>query len=365
MIHALYSFKMGGAEKVVSYYARYHDRNRFELIICSLTNDGELGEEIRKFNIKTFIFNKHKTSPITFLLRLIKFIKSENIDIIHSHNFVVNNWLVMAALLSGVKCRIRTDHTEQNQFYKKGILFSIISNILGIFNNKVISVSSKVMNSNQKRAIFTNNKYITIYNGINPDLYILKELDKQKYYNEFFIENGTKILGNIGNLTPQKGQKYLIEAAKIVIDQYPDVVFLIVGKGDLKEELVAFSEKLEIKRNIIFTGFRADIPELLQLMDIFVLSSLREGFSISLLEAMAAKKACVVTDVGGNSEAVKDGITGYVVPPKDPNEMADKILKLLKEDRLRDSFGEKGRERVLENFTADRMVRNIEKVYEL
>ena len=366
VLHGVYGFKIGGAEKVVSYYAQYHNRDKFELIICSLTSGGELEEEIKKLNVKTIILNKQKISPIIFLARLIKFIRKEKINIIHSHNFVVNNWFIIAAIFSGVRNRIRTDHTARNQFYKKGILFSIVSKIAGIFNTKVISVSSKVSVSNQKKNnIFAGRKYITIYNGVDPDLYLSKEIDRDRFYKEFMIEGDPKIVGNVGNLTPQKGQRYLIDAAKIILDQYKDVFFLIVGRGPLRDELVAYVKKLGIEKKIVFAGFRTDIPELLQLMDIFVLSSLREGFPISILEAMAAKRPCVVTDVGGNSEAVDDGVTGYVVPPEDSFQLADKILKLLKEDNLRNSFGEKGRKRVLENFTAERMVKETEKIYEL
>ena len=365
VLHGVYSFKMGGAEKIVSYYARYHDRSRFEPIICSLTSGGELEEEIKKFNVKTFMFNKQKIFPLLFLIKLIKFIKREKIDIIHSHNFVVNNWFIVAALLSGVKNRIRTDHTVQNQFYKKGLLFSVISNILGLLNKKITSVCERVRVSNQKKGIFGRGRYITIYNGIDPDLYLAKEINKGRFYKEFFIEEGSKIVGNVGNLTLQKGQRYFIEAAKILSDQYKDVAFLIVGNGPLRNELENLAKKLEIKEKVIFSGVRTDIPELLQFMDIFVLSSLREGFSIAILEAMAAKKSCVVTDAGGNSEVVEDGVTGFIVPPNDPIQLADKILTLLKDDNLRNSFGEKGRKRVLENYTAERMVKETERIYEL
>nr|MQY69267.1 glycosyltransferase [Bacillota bacterium] len=136
-----------------------------------------------------------------------------------------------------------------------------------------------------------------------------------------------------------------------------------VGDGELREKMESLVKELEIKDNVVFTGSREDIPKILKVMDIFVLPSLWEGLPIVLLEAMASKKPIVATDVIGNKEVVVDGKTAFLVPPKNPGRLAEKIISLIKNKPLREKFGESGRRRVEETYPLDRMVKETEEVY--
>jgi glycosyltransferase involved in cell wall biosynthesis len=144
----------------------------------------------------------------------------------------------------------------------------------------------------------------------------------------------------------------------------PDVRFLIIGDGGLKKQLMDLSSNLGVSKNVMFLGFRSDIPELLSVMDVLVLASLREGFSNAILEAMAAMKPVVATNVGGNPEVIIDGVTGLIVPPKDPHSMAQAILNLLQNEDLAQQMGEAGRRRVENHFTIDVITQKYIQLYD-
>jgi L-malate glycosyltransferase len=180
----------------------------------------------------------------------------------------------------------------------------------------------------------------------------------------FFLPTHAPIVGNIGALVAQKGQQHLIDAAAIVVRAVPDSRFVICGDGDLRPALEEQIKRKHLERHVFLAGFRPDVLELLKGFDLFALSSLQEGLCTSLVDAMAASKAAVATQVGGVPEVVAPGETGFLVPPRDHEGMADRIIKLLKNDALRARMGEAALKRARERFTVDRMVEGTLATYE-
>ena len=178
------------------------------------------------------------------------------------------------------------------------------------------------------------------------------------------IEAQSQIIGTVGMLAPVKDHITLLKAANKVVRVRPDVVFLIVGGGELEGALKAEADKLGIENNVRITGFRNDVGSLLHVMDIFVLSSVSEGLPLCLLEAMASGKPVVATNVGGNPEIVVNGETGFLVPPRDPDSLAASILSLLQDRRLASHFGMNGQRRVSERFRLERMIHSYHELYE-
>jgi glycosyltransferase involved in cell wall biosynthesis len=178
------------------------------------------------------------------------------------------------------------------------------------------------------------------------------------------IELGFPVLGTVSSLNPHKGHTYLLEAATKVLEIFPTAQFLLVGDGRMKEELEIKAQNLNLLSSIKFLGIRKDIPEILAVIDIFVLpSSSREGLGISLLEAMAAEKPVVASDIGGIPEVVIDGETGFLVPPKNSHDLAGAIIELLKNPAKAALMGQQGRQRVKEKFTTQQMLENIDELY--
>ncbi len=179
------------------------------------------------------------------------------------------------------------------------------------------------------------------------------------------MDEEAAVVGTVSSLTPHKGHEYLIQAASLVLDTLPPVKFLIVGDGPLRKRLEEQAKELNIHSSVIFTGKRKDIPEILSLLDVFVLPShTREGLGIAIIEAMAAERPVVATDIGGIPEVVDDGETGVLVPPEDTEALSKAIITLLQDPPRAKTMGEKGRTRIKEMFTTTKMLSEIEHVYQ-
>jgi glycosyltransferase involved in cell wall biosynthesis len=149
----------------------------------------------------------------------------------------------------------------------------------------------------------------------------------------------------------------------MVLSRIPSARFLLIGEGELKNEIEHLVDQRQLRSRFIFAGAREDVLSLYPLFDICVLPSLWESLPYSMLEAMAAGKAIVATRVGGMPEAIAHGQTGYLIPPKDPAALADAIVELLKDGRRRDVLGSAARDAVRIRYPLDRMVRSVEDLY--
>ncbi len=177
------------------------------------------------------------------------------------------------------------------------------------------------------------------------------------------IPESATVVGNVAALTGHKDHATLIEAASLVLRSKPETRFLIVGEGELRRDLEARVREGGLDGRVVLAGFRDDVDRLLPAFDVFCLSSKLEGLGTSLLDAMAFGRPIVATAAGGIPEAVEDGVTGRVVPVRDPGALAQALLELLSDPKRRLALGASGRRRFLERFTADRMVEETLGVY--
>jgi glycosyltransferase involved in cell wall biosynthesis len=180
---------------------------------------------------------------------------------------------------------------------------------------------------------------------------------------ELGVPQDARVVGNVAALTDHKDHATLLAAAALVCARVPDAWFVIVGDGELREPLRARARALTLDR-CVFAGFRTDLDRLIPAFDVFCLSSHMEGLGTSLLDAMAFARAVVATRTGGIPEAVEDGVTGRVVPPRDPAALAEALAAVLSDEPAREALGRAGRARFLERFTAERMVERTLAVYE-
>src|SRR5437867_3472544 len=173
---------------------------------------------------------------------------------------------------------------------------------------------------------------------------------------EFWLPRHAPVVGNVAALVPHKGQRHLIDAARLVVRELPDARFLILGEGELREHLERVVREHHLEKHVLLPGFRTDVIGCIKDFDLFVMSSVTEGLGTSLLDAMASSRAIVATRAGGIPEIVEDGKTGLLVDPRDHTAMALAIVRLLNEPALRTRMGESGLARVTERFTVARMV---------
>jgi glycosyltransferase involved in cell wall biosynthesis len=202
---------------------------------------------------------------------------------------------------------------------------------------------------------------VTVHEGIDVDHVLAAPA--VDVHAAFFLPHGSPVVGNVAALVPHKGQRHLIEAAHLVVQEVPDARFVILGEGELRDHLERQVRDYHLEKHVKLPGFRIDVLGCVKQFDLFVMSSVTEGLGTSLLDAMAASRAIVATTAGGIPEIVSDEITGVLVPPRDHHAMARQIVRLLKDAELRRRLGDAGFERVRERFTVERMVAQTAAVY--
>lgn len=203
---------------------------------------------------------------------------------------------------------------------------------------------------------------LTVHEGI--DLERVAGAPRANLHEELFLPHQAPIVGNVAALVPHKGQRHLIEAAALVVRKVPDARFVIAGEGELRQSLERQIKEHRLEKHVLLAGFRPDVLSLHKAFDIFVMSSITEGLGTSLLDAMASAKPIVATATGGIPEVVDDGVTGLLVPPRDDRAMADAIVRLLKDNDLRQRMGLAGLKRARERFSAERMLKETLRVYQ-
>jgi L-malate glycosyltransferase len=179
----------------------------------------------------------------------------------------------------------------------------------------------------------------------------------------FWLPHQAPVVGNVAALVPHKGQRYLIDAAHLVVQEIPDARFVILGEGELREHLEKQVREHHLEKHVLLPGFRTDVLGCIKGFDLFVMSSVTEGLGTSLLDAMACSRAIVATRAGGIPEIVEDEVNGLLVPTRDHTSLARAIVRALKDDALRRKLGEAGFARVNERFTVERMVEKTADVY--
>ena len=313
-------------------------------------------------NIRSFF-----TFPLT-VFAIAKIINRENIDIVHA-NGLLSFQAPMAAVLTKKKV---VWHLISSLYPKT--LVSLLMPFIRIMADQIVVVA-KILGEyymgNQIKLAKTHAQIIyecVDVDKFNPIAVSKNDIDKLK--KEFNITHCEKVVGCIGNINPAKGYEYFIESASLVKNEIDNVKFLIVGdiseplKNYYYQKLKNLIGSLKMEQDVIFTGKRYDIPQLLSTFDVFVLPSIAEGTPIVILEAMAMEKPVVAADVGAVSEQILGGETGIIVPPRNPKAMAEAVIYLLEHPEERIRMGKKARERVKEMFSVERCVEEHRKLYE-
>jgi glycosyltransferase involved in cell wall biosynthesis len=201
----------------------------------------------------------------------------------------------------------------------------------------------------------------TVHEGIDVDHVLAAPgID---VHEAFWLPRHAPIVGSVAALVPHKGQRYLVEAAHLILREVPDARFVILGEGELREQLERQIRDHHLEKHVFLPGFRTDVLGCIKGFDIFAMSSVTEGLGTSLLDAMACSKPIVATSVGGIPEVVVDGEGGLLVAPRNHSAMAGAIVRLLTDQGLRARMGEAGLARVRERFTVERMVSETAAVY--
>src|SRR5438067_1752588 len=202
---------------------------------------------------------------------------------------------------------------------------------------------------------------VTVHEGIDVDH--VAAAAPVNVHEAFWLPHHAPVVGNVAALVPHKGQRYLIDAAHLVVREIPDARFIILGEGELRNHLERQVREHHLEKHVLLPGFRTDVLGCIKGFDLFVMSSITEGLGTSLLDAMACSRPIVATTAGGIPEIVDEGVTGLLVPPRDHAAMADAIVALISDKARRHAMGEAGFARVNEKFSVERMIAGTAAVY--
>lgn len=355
------SFGIGGAENLAIDIACNLDKVRFRTVVCGLGTGG-LKEKLKSAGIAYYDLNKKDGVNLSLIRSLARIIDQENISIVHTHGQGPLLYVCLSRLFSRRAKIIHSEHidfTVESPSPRKMLFYnSILFRMIDTF----VSISDHLNQCYAKLFPFLDNKILTVKNGIDVRKFSNYHVDND-LKSELGISSTKIIIGNIAVFREQKDHESLINAMPKVIASIPDAVLILAGDGPLRGRLEELVERLHLSSCIYFLGWRSDVSRLLNEFDLFVLPSLFEGLSLSLLEASAARVPIITTDVVGNNEFIQDGINGFLVPPRNSTVLAKKIVELLECPEKQAHFVDNGWKIVNEKYSQEKMIANYEMVY--
>jgi glycosyltransferase involved in cell wall biosynthesis len=369
VLHIIDSFETGGTERQAIQLVRLQQASGcYHIHLACLQKRGELLEEAERLGlgeITEYPLNSfYDRNMVIQLRRCASFLKEQKIDIIHTHDFYTNIFGMTAARLAKVPVRIASKRETKGllspmqkrvERYAYRLAHSVITNA-GEVRKQLITEGVRA------------DKITTVYNGLDMQRIATRlDLSRKAMLSMLNLphESGRRFVTIVANVQHAvKDHPTFLRAAARVHKAVPEATFVIAGEGRLMNELRAFAEELGIERNTFFIGRCQRVAELLSISNVCVLSSRAEGFSNSILEYMAAARPVVVTDVGGAREAVIEGETGFIVPAGDDENMAERIMKLLRDPERASAMGTRGKLTVAEKFSCETQVERTTALYE-
>jgi len=351
---------IGGVTSYTINLAKGLKKKGFFVYVAS--GGGELARTLENTGIphlKVGVKTKCEFHPklIFSFFKLRALIKEKNIHIIHAQTRVTQVLGYLLALSSDAGY-VATCHG----FFKKK---RISRRLFGAWGERVIAISDAVRDHLIRDLGVKKENVSLIYNGVDSDSFSLTvDEDEKGSLKDNLGFTKSPIIGSISRLSPVKGLPYLLFAMKGILRRIPDLQLLLVGEGPSKDHLMELAKKLGIAESVFFALNTTETKRFLSIIDVFVFYSLEEGLGLSLLEAMAAGKPCIASNVGGVSSVIEDGVTGFLIPPKDAHALEDAIVKALSDRRLSATLAERGTAVVKTKFSLEGMVEKVINIYE-
>jgi glycosyltransferase involved in cell wall biosynthesis len=363
---------LGGGQMHVLLLAKYLAQINFEVEIAT-EDAGWLVDEACKLDIVVYQISISNNLTWQSFSAIRQFLQSHKFDVVHTHGGTAGFWMRLGSI--GLKSKPILIHTYHGLHYLnfsqasnqsifqqlKGIIFKQIDRLLLTYTDRVICVCRSDYDKAIAAAVGIPERTSIVYNCIEIDKFTNYNIKLRDSYRQLFgIEPTDFTFGSVGRLHVQKGHKFLLQAfAKV--DRRARLA--IVGDGELRDELIALAEELQITDRVSFLGARADIAEFLSAIDVFVLPSLWEGQPIALLEALAIGKPCIVSNVDGIPEIIEDGVNGYLVSPCDVGELTRMMNLAISDPVIVRKFCDREISAISPKFFAQNMATEIANIY--
>lgn len=354
------TLRPGGAERFAATLAIRLDRSRFEPTVCvsrKITAPSPLIDNLREANVSILPLNRTSLGAPWGWWALARFLRREQVDVLHSHMFGSNAWGAVLATLSRVPVFVAHEHSWafEGERFRPFLDRELIARAADAF----IAVSRADERRMIELAGIPREKVRLVMNGIAP-----LPPARGDVRAELGIPRDAEVVGTMAVLRREKAHEVLIEAAELLASEFPKLKVLIAGTGPEEDRLRAAVRDRNLQDRVLLLGFRRDVADVLAVLDVAAFTSDREGLPLAVIEAMAAGKPVVATHVGGIRDLVEDGVHGLLVPPRDPSALADAIARLLRAPRLRMELGQRGQERQRRNFDISEVAGRVEALYE-
>ena len=351
--------KLGGSEKHVIQLASGLRQRGHDARIVSLFREGPLAGEAREMGIPFTCLNLSYHWGVETFRGIWDWIHSHPTDILHTYLFGFHLFAGLPARMSKIPVTL-SSRRDVDLVQKRRHLW--LENLGNLFVDHVICCSRAVEVWVLDRERIRSEKVSTIYNGV--DLGFFKgSADGLRIRREFGIPKHAPVVGTVANFSPKKAYADLLEGIELILEKNPAVWFLLVGRGPLECEIKEKAQSLPRSQQVIFTGSRSDIPDLMSAMDLFVFVSLWEGLPNVLLEAMAMGRPVISTAVGGVPELIEEGKEGILIPPRNLQTFSRAVFELLGDYKRAQAMGLQAQEKIRREFGMERMVSEYENLY--
>lgn len=360
----------GGATGVVLEQCRMLQGKGMEVTL--LSTDAPTKAEFNRHGIPVvgpavILRDVHPWRDVKALVALTRFLRRNRFDVVHTHTSKPGFIGRVAARLAGVSVIMHTVHLYAFGKGKSGPaewLYAGLERLAGRWTDRVIVVSRENERLTQERRIIDREKCVFVANGVDWRKFRVGESVRMEERAELGVGPEEPVVGMVGRIAEQKDPLCFVEAAAALKERWPRARFLMVGDGPLRGDVEELAARRGLTDRFIMTGFRQDVAEILSAIDVYVVSSLWEGMSISLLEAMAAGRAIVATDIESNREVAEDGKTAILTPPGDPKALAEAIERFLDHPDLAADFGLAAGRAAADKFSMEQMIEATWHVYE-
>ncbi len=368
VVHLVHSFGIGGLENGIVNLANRMAPKLFKVSIISLTNALDSKARITRKDVDCLVVGKNdgvtsqKGTGNDWRLpfKLARFFKSGKADIIHTHGWGTFLEGLLAAKLAGIPTLIHGEHgTDQLDLARRKIAYRI--GIRGV--DRILTVCENIRKRFIRHYGIPEQKILTILNGVDTSFFKPDKTLRQATRLQLSFKNDDIVIGTIGRLCSDKNYETLVKVMALVAREHSKVHLVFVGDGPDKKSLMEEVTGLGLENRVRFLGTRYDRLELLNAMDIFILTSISEGLPNTLLEAMSVGLPVVATTVGGIPEVVRTSKEGFLVEPRNPRGLAKPLEQLLQSSELRESIGRAGQRRIRSHFSLEKMVCEYENMY--
>lgn len=368
VVHVIYRLATGGMENGLVNIINRTPPGRYRHAVVCLTDAGPFANRITRKQVPVLSLNRKPGHSFMLYWRLWSVLRRLRPSIVHTRNLAALEGQIPAFLLFGVR-RIHGEHgRDVFDLHGTSRKYNLLRRAIRPLVQRYIAVSRDLANWLVDTVHADSERVCQIYNGVAQEVFHPRRMERPDLAPPGFVPPGAVVVGTVGRLAEVKDQATLVRGFAATLQARPEwrsrLRLVVVGDGPLRSALELCIREEGVEELVWLTGDRDDVPDLLRLMDLFVLPSLGEGISNTLLEAMASGLPLIATRVGGNPELVDEGINGLLVPVADPAALAQAIGAYLADEEMMRRHGTAGREKIGKRFRWDRCVESYLGVYD-